>query len=45
METRRARYEPRWREALSGFSDEELLSAAAVLDRLSEMFDEFEGDD
>jgi MarR family transcriptional regulator, organic hydroperoxide resistance regulator len=40
VEERRARYEPRWRAALAEFSDEELRSAAAVLDRLREMFDE-----
>ena len=40
VEQRRARYEPRWRAALAEFSDEQLLSAAAVLDRLRAMFDE-----
>jgi DNA-binding MarR family transcriptional regulator len=39
---RRARLEGRWQEALSGFSDAELRTAAAVLDRLSELFDGFE---
>ena len=37
---RRARYEPRWREALSEFSEAELLAAAAVLDRLRLLFDD-----
>ena len=40
VEARRARFEPRWRAALAEFSDEELLIAASVLDRLREMFDE-----
>lgn len=40
VEERRARYEPRWRRALAGFSDAELLTASAVLDRLREMFDQ-----
>jgi DNA-binding MarR family transcriptional regulator len=40
VEDARARYEPRWRAALEGFSEEELRSAAAVLDALREMFDE-----
>jgi DNA-binding MarR family transcriptional regulator len=36
---RRAEFEPRWRGALAEFSDAELVTAAAVLDRLAEMFD------
>jgi DNA-binding MarR family transcriptional regulator len=40
VEARRAHYEPRWRAALAEFSDQELIVAAAVLDRLGEMFDE-----
>lgn len=40
VEARRARFEPRWRAALAEFSDEELLIAARVLDRLRGMFDE-----
>jgi len=39
IEERRARYEPRWRAALERFSDEELLTAAEVLDALRTMFD------
>lgn len=39
VEERRARFEPRWRAALAEFSDQELLTAAAVLDRLRELFD------
>ncbi|MBV8953324.1 MAG: winged helix DNA-binding protein, partial [Solirubrobacterales bacterium] len=39
-EERRARFEPRWRAALAEFSDAELLTAAAVLDRMRAMFDE-----
>lgn len=41
IEARRARYEPRWRMALERFSDEELLTAADVLEALRQMFDEF----
>jgi DNA-binding MarR family transcriptional regulator len=40
VEERRARYEPLWRSALAEFSDGELRTAAAVLDRLRDMFDE-----
>lgn len=40
VDDRRARYEPRWRAALKEFSDEELLTAAAVLESLRAMFDE-----
>jgi DNA-binding MarR family transcriptional regulator len=39
IEERRARYEPLWRGALADFSDDELLTAAAVLERLRELFD------
>jgi DNA-binding MarR family transcriptional regulator len=34
----RARMEPAWRAALAGFSDEELLTATAVLDALAGCF-------
>jgi len=40
VERRREQLEPRWRAALAGFGDEDLLTAAAILDRLREMFDE-----
>jgi MarR family transcriptional regulator, organic hydroperoxide resistance regulator len=40
VEQRRAEYEPVWRAALSEFSDAELVSAAAVLDRMARLFDE-----
>jgi DNA-binding MarR family transcriptional regulator len=40
IEERRARYEPPWRAALSEFSEEELQTAAAVLDSVRRMFDE-----
>jgi DNA-binding MarR family transcriptional regulator len=40
VQERRARYEPRWRAAVSEFSEEELWATAAVLDRLRAMFDE-----
>jgi DNA-binding MarR family transcriptional regulator len=45
IEERRARYEPRWRAALSEFSEAELQAAAAVLDRMREMFDELRDED
>lgn len=37
---RRARFEARWREALSSFDDAQLADSAAVLDRLAALFDE-----
>lgn len=37
---RRALFEPRWRDALADFSDDELRTAAAVLDRLPAVFDD-----
>ena len=40
VEARRSLIEPRWRAALAGFSDDELLTASAVLDRVRDMFDE-----
>ncbi len=40
VEARRARIEPRFRAALSEFSEDELRSAATVLDRLGSMFEE-----
>ena len=36
---RRAQMEPRWQEALAGFSEQELQAAARVLGRLAEYFD------
>ena len=45
IDERRARYERRWRAALKQFSDEELLTAAAVLDRVRAMFDELAGEE
>jgi DNA-binding MarR family transcriptional regulator len=45
IDERRARYEPRWRAALEQFSDEELLTAAAVLERVRIMFDELADED
>lgn len=44
VEQRRARFEGRWSKALAGFSDQELLTAAAVLDRLHTMFEAYEDD-
>ena len=40
VEERRARFEPRLRAALEPFSEHDLLTAADVLDRLRDMFDE-----
>jgi DNA-binding MarR family transcriptional regulator len=42
LSERKAELESRWRDSLAGFSDEQLLTAAAVLDRLSEHFDRFD---
>jgi DNA-binding MarR family transcriptional regulator len=42
--TRRARYEDLWREALAGFSDEQLRGATAVLERVAAMFQEISAD-
>ncbi|HET9104865.1 MAG TPA: MarR family transcriptional regulator [Solirubrobacteraceae bacterium] len=42
---RHARFAPRWTAALEGFSDAELLTAAAVLDRVRAMFDAIDEDD
>jgi DNA-binding MarR family transcriptional regulator len=41
---RRSHFESRWRTALAEFSDDELLTAAAVLDRLRAMLDELAAD-
>ena len=41
---RRADWERRWQAALAEFDDEQLLAAAAVLDRLAELFDEHAGE-
>ena len=40
VEERRARFEPRFRAALEGFSEDELVAAAAVLERLRDLFEE-----
>jgi MarR family transcriptional regulator, organic hydroperoxide resistance regulator len=45
VEERRAKYAPRWRAALSEFSEDELLTASAVLDSLRRFFDERADDD
>ena len=39
VDERHARYEPLWRAALDGFSEEELRSASAIFDALRDMFD------
>jgi DNA-binding MarR family transcriptional regulator len=40
VDARRSEFEERWRTATEGFSDEELETAAAILDRLASLFDE-----
>ena len=40
VEERRALFEPRWREAMSQFSEAELRSASAVLNRIRDLFDQ-----
>jgi DNA-binding MarR family transcriptional regulator len=42
VDDRRARYEPLWRAAFAEFSEQELRSAAAVLDRMAALFDDLE---
>ena len=44
LEERHAQFLPRWEAALDGFSDDELRTAAAVLERLRGMFDEIAAD-
>lgn len=44
IDERRQRYEPRWRAALGEFTDDELLTAARVLDAIRTMFDENVGE-
>ena len=41
VDRRRSHFEGRWRNALAEFSEEELRTAAVVLDRLRAMLDEF----
>jgi DNA-binding MarR family transcriptional regulator len=41
---RHARYEPRWRAAFAEFTEDELRTAAAVLERMAEMFDSLRED-
>lgn len=40
VEERRARFEPRWRAAFAEFSESELRTAIAVLDRMAALFEE-----
>jgi DNA-binding MarR family transcriptional regulator len=42
VQNRRAVLEKRWQAALADFDDQQLRDAAAVLDRLRELFDEFD---
>jgi DNA-binding MarR family transcriptional regulator len=39
VEQRHARFAPMWQQALAGFSDDELATAGAVMDKLGELFD------
>ena len=45
VEERHARFAPMWRQALAGFSDDELATAGAVMDKLGELFDQLAADD
>jgi len=45
LEARHARFSPRWNAALDEFTDQELRTAAAVLDRLRALFDELATDE
>jgi DNA-binding MarR family transcriptional regulator len=40
VEERHARFAPMWQQALAGFSDDELTTAGAVMDKLGELFDQ-----
>jgi DNA-binding MarR family transcriptional regulator len=44
VQERHAHLEPRWRAALREFSDDELLTATRVLDRLAALFDDLDDD-
>jgi DNA-binding MarR family transcriptional regulator len=44
LEQRHAKVAPRWNAAVAEFSDDELRTAARVLDRLRAMFDELQSD-
>jgi len=44
LEERHAKFAPRWYAAVEEFSDDELRTAARVLDRLRAMFDELQSD-
>ena len=39
VEQRHARFAPMWQQALAGFTDDELATAGAVMDKLGELFD------
>jgi DNA-binding MarR family transcriptional regulator len=45
VDERKARFEGRWREAMSEFGDHELRAAAAVLNRLAQVFKEITDDE
>ncbi|MFZ0385660.1 MAG: MarR family transcriptional regulator, partial [Solirubrobacteraceae bacterium] len=45
VEERHARFAPMWRQALVGFSDDELATAGAVMNKLGELFDQLAADD
>jgi DNA-binding MarR family transcriptional regulator len=45
VEERHARFAPMWRQALVEFSDDELATAGAVMNKLGELFDQLAADD
>jgi DNA-binding MarR family transcriptional regulator len=44
VEQRHARFAPMWQQALSAFSEDELATAGAVMDKLAELFDQLATD-
>ncbi len=44
VEERHARFAPMWRQALVEFSDDELATAGAVMNKLGELFDQLAAD-
>jgi MarR family transcriptional regulator for hemolysin len=45
VEQRHARFAPMWQQALAGFSDDELATAGAVMNKLGELFDHLAAND
>jgi DNA-binding MarR family transcriptional regulator len=44
VEQRHARFAPMWQQALAGFSDDELATAGAVMNKLGQLFDQLAAD-